>query len=166
MRSPDATPIEKEARFICGITRSQVRIWNACYVFFALIALAAIAAAALHFRGNVKNDYTRWAFLTCWLWVLVGWTVRESALRARDKWKRARLLAEMLSPMRWEKVRIHTCCPCDAGCTKPSCFRTDFILSMDREPEAALYLDGHPILHEASLRLTAEEVTRLKSKRL
>jgi hypothetical protein len=166
MQTLDATPIDLEAQFICGITRKQVRVRNACYGLFALVALASVAAAAMYLHGDLKTGYARWAFLTCWLWVLVGWTCRDASLRARENWKRSRLLAEMLSPMRWASVRIRTCCPCDAGCTKPSCFRTDFVLSMDREPEAQLYLDGHPILHETSLRLSAEEVARLKTRRL
>lgn len=166
MRFPEATPIEKEARVICDITRGQVRARNAAYALAAAVALAAVVLAVLYYRGDVKAVYAKWALLTCWFWVLAAWTARESALRAREKWKRAAILADMLSPARWEKVRIRTTCPCDAGCTKPSCFRTDFTLSMDREPEAALYLDGHPILHEVTLRLTAEEVARLKSSRL
>ncbi|MDD5350991.1 MAG: hypothetical protein PHQ12_12335 [Chthoniobacteraceae bacterium] len=166
MQLCDVSPVEKEAQFICGITRKQVRVWNAYLALGVILAMAAVAGAFLYFHGDLRNGWTKWAGLTCWFWVLVAWSFGEVASQARKNWKRAGLLAEMLSPGHWGNVRIRTTCACDAGCSKWSCFRTDFVLSLDREPEAALYVDGHPVLHTRSLRLTAREVARLKSRRL
>ena len=166
MQFKDGTPVHKEAQFICGITKQRVWILNFFFAIAFLLAALSVVAAALYVHGDLKNPWGGWAERSCWFLLPLAWILWDAAFRARAQWKRVGVLAEMLSPNNWGKVRISTCCSCEAGCSKPSCFRTDFILSLDRDIAAALFLDGHPILHVRSLRLCKQEVARLKSRRL
>jgi hypothetical protein len=166
MRFKEVTPIEKEAQCICGITKGRVWSLNFYFGLACLLAVASVVAGALYAHGDLNDFWSKWAEHSFWLWLLIAWSLHHAAFQARAKWKRSVALAEMLGPNNWEKVRVRTCCPCKAGCSKPGCFRTDFILSLDREPSANLFLDGHPILHMSTLRLSQKEVERLKSSRL
>lgn len=166
MRFKEATPVQKEAQFICGITKKRVQRSSLYFGLACLLAVGSVGVGALYAHGDLKELWSKWVGMSCWFWLLLAWSSQRAASQARAKWKRSLLLAEMLGPLNWEKVRVRTCCPCTGGCSKPSCFRTDFTLSLDREPSPHLFLDTHPILHMSTLRLSQKEVERLKSVRL